>query len=309
MTYKTLPILLLIFVIGLLASSCKKAEEIDKPLVLSTIYPYELILKDILEPEITVQSIIPPGASPHTWSPNPSDLLALEQASLILSNGLGLENSIKNSLDQYSDKVLRVEDLLAIDAYEHDFPEEHHAEPEHKHDAEHEHAGPDPHIWTSYYNMMSLVDTLVEPLSQSFPTLADSIAIRTARLKSRMVESQAKISAEAAPYEGRGIITYHNSFSLFLSELGMEVIANVQSSPGSEPSPAQMTQLGRIIQAHGIKAIFVEPQMSRRSAEVLSKEFGLQILVLDPLGQSFNPTGITDYFETNWAAIKEAMEL
>ena len=49
--------------------SCQKQEEKTSPLLLASIHPYELILKQLAGNEFEVKCIIPPGASPHTWSP------------------------------------------------------------------------------------------------------------------------------------------------------------------------------------------------------------------------------------------------
>ncbi len=296
--------LALILLLGLSSCKTKSATPEEKPLVLASIHPYEMLLSALLSPEYEVRSIIPTGASPHTWSPNPSDLVDMGKASLILINGLGLENSIKSGLERHTDKTLRVEDLLAIDAYENDHPEGEEPQME----DEHEHLGPDPHIWVSSNNMIALVKTLEPELKTKFPQLADSIAARSTRLVASLEAARDKIYAEAAAFEGKGIITYHNSFSLFLMENGLQVIATVQSSPGTEPSAREMTELGRIIRAYKLKAIYVEPQMSRRSAEVLASEFGLQILSLDPLASSAEMKSLPEFYLQNWTAIKQGLE-
>ncbi|HCM14533.1 MAG TPA: metal ABC transporter substrate-binding protein, partial [Candidatus Cloacimonas sp.] len=57
---------------------------------------------------------------------------------------------------------------------------------------------------------------------------------------------------------------------------------------------------------HGVRCIFVEPQQDPRSAEVLAKEYDLQIASLDPIGGSLNATTITELILTNWEAMKQA---
>lgn len=297
-------IIVALLLLGLGSCKAKPAAGEAKPLVLASIHPYELLLSALLSPEYDVRSIIPTGASPHTWSPNPSDLVGMEEASLILINGLGLENSIKSGLERHADKTLRVEDILAIDAFENDHPEGEEPQAEEGH----EHLGPDPHIWVSANNMVSLIKALEPELKTRFPQLADSITSRSSRLLTSLEAARDKIYSEASAFEGKGIITYHNSFSLFLMENGLQVVATVQSSPGTEPSAREMTELGRIIRAYKLKAIFVEPQMSRRSAEVLASEFNLRILELDPLASSTKMKTLPDFYLQNWAAVKQAFE-
>ena len=60
----------LVLIALLLTFSCQKKEsEAKKPLLLASIHPYELVLKQLAGNEFEVQCLIPPGASPHTWSP------------------------------------------------------------------------------------------------------------------------------------------------------------------------------------------------------------------------------------------------
>lgn len=299
-----LVILLAVLLAGLSSCKAKPAADAAKPLVLASIHPYEMLLTELLSPEYEVRSIIPIGASPHTWSPNPSDLVSMEEAAFILINGLGLENSLQSGLERHVSKTISVEDILAIDAYEHDYPEGEEAHGEEEHD----HSGPDPHIWVSTNNMISLLRALEPELKTKFPQLSDSIAVRSTRLQSALEAARDQISAEAEALQGKGIITYHNSFSLFLMENGLEVLATVQSSPGTEPSAREMAELGRLIRDHQLKAIFVEPQMSRRSAEVLAQEFELKILSLDPLGSSPEMNSLPAFYLQNWSAVRQAFE-
>ncbi len=75
-----------------LCFSCQKQEEKPSPLLLASIHPYELILKQLVGNEFEVKCIIPPGASPHTWSPGPADLKNFSSASMILANGFRIGN-------------------------------------------------------------------------------------------------------------------------------------------------------------------------------------------------------------------------
>ncbi|MDZ4182008.1 MAG: metal ABC transporter substrate-binding protein, partial [Candidatus Cloacimonadaceae bacterium] len=141
-----IPLLLLAL---LFTISCKGKAKADKKLIVVSIHPWELLLKELVGDAIEVRSIIPPDASPHTWSPKPSDLAMLQDADLVISNGLGLETNLLSAFEAAGDKHFSMVGLVVLKE-EHS---EHEAEAEHHHegaeDGYHRHEGRDPHIWTS----------------------------------------------------------------------------------------------------------------------------------------------------------------
>jgi zinc transport system substrate-binding protein len=78
---KILIILCLVFI-----SSCnsndKNANNKEKVIAVS-IAPLELIIKEIVEDNFTITTIISPGVSPHTYEPVPSDIKILQNADVI----------------------------------------------------------------------------------------------------------------------------------------------------------------------------------------------------------------------------------
>ena len=82
----------------------------------------------------------------------------------------------------------------------------------------------------------------------------------------------------------------------------------MQSSPGREPTPRELARLGELIRANGVQAICVEPQMDKRSAEVLAREFDLRMIELDPLGFSIKARTLPELIGANWDRMKQAWQ-
>jgi ABC-type Zn uptake system ZnuABC Zn-binding protein ZnuA len=141
----------------LLRSSCQNDTPKAKPLALATIHPYELLLSELLEPQIEVKSIMPINSSPHTWSPNPSDLV-IWKMQISLSNGFGLENPIRPQLRRHSTKRFQISEIKGIATLDH----------HHEGEAEHDDEVVDPHVWTAPRQIIKILDKLVPRLSQSF---------------------------------------------------------------------------------------------------------------------------------------------
>ena len=282
-----LKVLISILIISslLALNSCKKAVDSPSNLIVVSIYPYELLLKQMVGPEIEVRTLIPPNFSPHTYNPSPAELKSLYDADLVFSNGYGLEINIQTALNALGEKHLSAEQLLQLPQKE---------------------ENPNPHIWLSPRLMKKLVSELEEPLQRTFPSYKDSISFHCRELISQFSSLDSLIIQERAQFSHTPIITYHDSFHYFIQDYQLDYLGSIQSSPGQEPTPKELVYLGDLIKANQVKAIFVEPQMDRKSANVLAKEFHLQVIELDPLGRTINAQSLPKLILINWNRMKQA---
>ncbi|HOQ83638.1 MAG TPA: metal ABC transporter substrate-binding protein [Candidatus Syntrophosphaera thermopropionivorans] len=266
-------------------NSCKKAVDSPSNLIVVSIYPYELLLKQMVGPKIEVRTLIPPNFSPHTYNPSPAELKSLYDANLVFSNGFGLETNIQTALNALGEKHLSAEQLLQLPQKE---------------------ENPNPHIWLSPRLMKKLVSELEEPLQRTFPSYKDSISFHCKELISQFSSLDSLIIQERTQFSHTPIITYHDSFHYFIQDYQLDYLGSIQSSPGQEPTPKELVYLGDLIKANQVKAIFVEPQMDRKSANVLAKEFHLQVIELDPLGRTINAQSLPKLILINWNRMKQA---
>jgi len=282
-----LKVLISILIISslLALNSCKKAVDSPSNLIVVSIYPYELLLKQMVGPEIEVRTLIPPNFSPHTYNPSPAELKSLYDADLVFSNGYGLEINIQTALNALGEKHLSAEQLLQLPQKE---------------------ENPNPHIWLSPRLMKKLVSELEEPLQRTFPSYKDSISFHCRELISQFSSLDSLIIQERTQFSHTPIITYHDSFHYFIQDYQLDYLGSIQSSPGQEPTPKELVYLGDLIKANQVKAIFVEPQMDRKSANVLAKEFHLQVIELDPLGRTINAQSLPKLILINWNRMKQA---
>lgn len=298
-----------LFVIqALMLSACHKESTPTKPVLIASIHPYALLLKELAGSEYEVRTLVPSNASPHTWSPVPSDLKTLSQASLILSNGLSLEANVEQSFALYKDKHINAADLLsdliAIDSLQHSHSPDS-LEAEHEDDDGHHHNGADPHLWTSPRLMMRLIPKLEKELSSRFPNSAFVFQRNAETMISELKAVDKQIISERSSYSSPGLITYHNSFHYFTEDYRINVLGWVQASPSKEPTPRELATLGNVIREHKVKALFLEPQMNRKAGEVLAREFKLKLLTLDPLGSTLPAKTISELILANWQSMKE----
>jgi zinc transport system substrate-binding protein len=85
--------------------------------------------------------------------------------------------------------------------------------------------------------------------------------------------------------KGERFMVFHPSWGYFADAYGL-VQVPVEAG-GKEPKPAQLLRLVREARKHGIKVIFVQPQFSTKSAELLSREIGGRVVYADPLAENW----------------------
>ncbi|MBN2252308.1 MAG: zinc ABC transporter substrate-binding protein, partial [Kosmotogaceae bacterium] len=67
--------------------------------IVATINPYYLIVRGIVGHNGQVDLLIGPGQNPHIFSPKISDVKKLNEADLVIANGLGLESFLESYLE------------------------------------------------------------------------------------------------------------------------------------------------------------------------------------------------------------------
>jgi len=81
--------------------------------------------------------------------------------------------------------------------------------------------------------------------------------------------------------QGTRFMVFHPSWGYFAQAYGLvQVPIEIE---GKDPKPAQLQELIHQAKDHGIKVIFVQPQFSAKSAEMVSREIGAQVVAADPL--------------------------
>ncbi len=267
-------------------AACSPRQDSSKPLIAVSIHPYALLLQDICGPSVQVEAIIPADASPHTWSPKPSDLRKLEDAKLIVINGLGLEQGLDQALKGREAKTVVAAQLPGVLSPPAEGEE-------------------NPHLWISPLKVMALVRGLADPLQESFPALRDSIAARTQNLSAQLLALHLQITRERGTFGSPSVVTYHDSFQYFLDDYAIGLAGMVMSSPGTEPGPRELATLADAIKSKGVRSIYVEPQLDRKAATVLAKEHDLKLIELDPIGATLKARTIMDMLLTNWERMKQ----
>ena len=80
-------------------------------------------------------------------------------------------------------------------------------------------------------------------------------------------------------------MVFHPSWGYFARQYGLEQVPI--EIEGKAPKPAQLAELIGHAKEQNIQIIFVQPQFSRKSAEVVAREIGGKVVFADPLAEDW----------------------
>lgn len=186
---------------------------------------------------------------------------------------------------------------------EHHEEAEHHADADHHDDEgpgavaheehhEHQHGGLDPHFWLDPVRMIEAVDLLVAAFTRLDPSAAEGFRSRGEDVKRALRALDERLRAERATFSRDTIITFHGSFGYFADRYDLRIAAVVEPSPGREPTARYLAEVLAVIAETRPAALFSEPQLDPRPAQVIAHDSRLPLFELDPVGGT---TGVETY--------------
>ena len=254
--------LLLFLALGLCAVVADAAE---RPMVAVSVLPQAWLVEEIAGERVEIEVMIPPGASPATHEPTIRQRRALEEASLYVKVGhprFPFEQAWLDRLLSERKDLPIVDSSAGVEVRERD-----------------------PHVWVAPGAMRKMAENVTEALAALMPDEADSLRARNADLDRRIAELDRDIRTALAGHEGAAFFVYHAAWGYFADEYGLEQIAMEKGS--RQPSPAQIAALIDAARERGIRVVFVQPQFSARSAELIAQEIGGRVVPLDPLARDW----------------------
>ena len=228
-----------------------------------------------------VTVLMPGGADPHDWEPSARDIERLNNARLIVWNGLSLEASITGAVSNAVTGGARL--FTATDYIDIRYAGETEFSHGNEDDHDHEPGAPDPHFWTDPLSMKQVVSALSQEL-QTF--LEIDVTGRAAALMDSLdnLHSDVVTILSGIPADARLLVTGHDSLGYFARRYGFDITGTVIPGLSSQASisAADLAALISQISALQVKAVFIEPGISAGVARQISDATGVRVVVLSP---------------------------
>ena len=276
----------------LLASGEAWAEPVK---VFVSIPPQKYFVEKIGGDQVDVSIMVEPGANPHNYEPKPRQMADLSKAAVYFAVGVTFEDVwLKKIAAANPDMVIVHTDQgikkIPMAAHHHHDEEGHegHHEDHDKSAQGHEEEGhgiPDPHVWTSPTEVRVLAKNILEGLVRVDPGRRTSYEAGYNEFVAELDRLDADLKEIFAGHQGLKFMVFHPAWGYLAKAYGLEQIP--VELEGKSPKPAQLKEIIEEAREEGVKVVFVQPQMSTKSAEVIAREIGGRVVFADPLAEDW----------------------
>lgn len=283
----------------------------EKTTVVASIVPLKDFCERVGGDRVEVQLLIPPGASPHVYEPPPTVVAKASHARIFVYVGAALEPWADRFIKSNENKDLIVIEAvkgmpLIHDVEANDGGQGHPAETESRHTREdteempphegaHSHESGNPHVWLDPILAQAICRKISEAFTQADPVQRENYATRLEVYLNQLEDLHRDIRRRVSTFRIKEYVSFHPAFIYFANRYGLRQVGVIEAAPGREPTPRHLRNIVESIRQYGIRVVFAEPQLSPRASEVIAREAGVEVLILDPVG-GIPPYG-SDYIQ------------
>jgi len=250
--------------------------------VFVSIPPQKYFLQQIGKQRVDVQVMVQPGASPATYEPKPRQMAAISRAHIYFAVGVPFEKT-------WLKKIAAANPDMQVVYTDHGIQKipmaTNHTESERHREKDH-HGELDPHIWLSPTLVMTQARTILNALVEIDPDHRAVYEANTKVFVSKLAALDDELKNIFAGKQGFQFMVFHPSWGYFARAYGLQQVP--VEIEGKNPKPAQLKALIEHAKKKHINIIFVQPQFSSRSAGLVAKEIGGQVIFADPLSPDWS---------------------
>jgi zinc/manganese transport system substrate-binding protein len=298
MTRKPLKKLATVFALITLASCSNSTETVTEsaaetttdsvvtelPIIAVTYSVIGDIVAQLVGDNATVTVVIPDGQDPHDFQPSAKDIETINNAALVVSNGLEFEEGLEEVLENIADSggnIFMVGDHITVRKIG-DGDEHNHGEDEDEgHADEHgdKHAGGDPHIWLSPATMLEMLPALTTALSEA---IGANLSAESTALTTKLQDLDGEVKSIINGLDECNLVSGHDEMGYFADRYGCKVIGVIIPSftTTSEATAGELAKLKKQVEQNKVPAIFTGLGVSPDTATQLAKELGIKAVTL-----------------------------
>jgi zinc transport system substrate-binding protein len=276
---------------------------IAKPIVLVSVEPLALIVREICHDECEAKTILPKGGSEHSWLPGPKDIIAAKQAVSIVGIGLDFDNLWLKKLGIDSSKAILIgSELSPMGWWSDDLSGASHNDAAHHHEDHHAHNKFDPHIWTDAGRMKRAAEFTAIHLKKT-GAVSESGLTRAKAIGERLLKLDVAVDDRRKQWDVKPIVVFHDLVGYFARRYNLPVLAVSTGASGHDLSAKMIADVQRRFSGIKMAGILVEHEDG--VARNLAKDLKISV-------HSFDFAGVKSYknydewflaFVDTWAAM------
>ncbi|OBX02968.1 iron-binding protein [Gallibacterium genomosp. 3] len=248
--------------------------------VITTFTIIQDIAQNIAGDSAIVESITKPGAEIHNYQPTPKDIIKVQDADLILWNGLHLEQWFERffkTLPKEIPNIVVSEGIQPLSIYEGPYK-----------------GIPNPHAWMSPKNVMIYVENIRQALVKYDPVHTEQYNQNAAKYREKLMALDTEIREKLAniPESQRWLVTSEGAFSYLAKEYGFAELYLWPINAEQQGSSQQIRKVIEQVKAHHVPVVFSESTISDKPAKQVAKETGAKyggVLYVDSLSTQDGP--------------------
>ena len=230
----------------LFASCGESNKSSNKISIVTTIFPYYDLVRQIAGDKAELSLLISAGSEPHEYEPTPKDIVNIKSADLFIYNGGESDEWVENILSSIGDsvKVIKLFDCADL-IYEQDI---NHIEGDEY----------DEHIWTSLANMSKFSDCVADELSKLDKDNSEYYS-KNSESYNASLEKLENDFASMVDNSAKKTVVIADRFPLLylFTEFGIKCES---AFPGctseTQPSPKTVSKLINFVKNNGIDVVF-----------------------------------------------------
>ncbi|MEV5935248.1 zinc ABC transporter substrate-binding protein AztC [Streptomyces sp. NPDC052079] len=261
----------------------------DRPRVVVTTNMLGDITQEIVGNEADVSVLMKPNADPHSFGLSAVQAAELENADLVVYNGLGLEENVRRHVEAARESGVatfaagEAADPLTFHTGREGGPEE-------------EAGTPDPHFWTDPDRVRKAVGLIADQVVEHVDGVHEkAVRDNAARYDGQLADLTAWMEKSFAiiPQDRRALVTNHHVFGYLADRFGLRVIGAVIPSGTTlaSPSSSDLRSLTQAMEKAGVRTVFADSSQPTRLAEVLRQEMGGDVDVVSLYSESLTEKG------------------
>jgi zinc transport system substrate-binding protein len=267
--------------------------------VFVSVLPQKYFVEKIGGGAVDVEVMVQPGASPATYEPKPSQMRKLAGSAAYFAIGVPFEEAWLDRIAGVNPNMAIVHTSegikrLSMATHQHDEERE---ETGHQEKRSHnEHDGLDPHIWLAPALVKKQVVVIRDTLARLYPGRAAEFSKNHDAFITEIDRLDGELRLILEEKRGMQFMVFHPSWGYFAEEYGLEQVAI--ELEGKAPKPSQLSELIRHAKKENITVIFAQPQFSIKSAALIAREIGGEVILADPLAENWlqNMTAVAEKF-------------
>ncbi len=231
--------------------------------VVATFYPLSYLTETIGGDRVEVTTLIPPGVEPHSWQPSAGDLVACSDARVIVYNGAGLDDWLRDDIVPSIDTAgkLIIDTTANVTLWRNVEAEE-----------IEEHGAYDPHTWVSPYEARQQAEAIYKTLVEVDPANADYYAQRWNALSTKFTRLDEDYTTQLADKTHATIFVTHDAFGYVARRYGFQQESIVGISADQQPSTETLVGIIELMQQTGTYTFYIEPGYSDAYVQTVKSE-------------------------------------